>query len=87
MVNWKDLCKPREFGGLGFTEGRAKNISLLPKWIVKIERGDQDLSCQILKKKYLGDGVFSQSDPAGASQFWKGLHKVKHWVKRGLASW
>ena len=44
MVHWQDLCAPTNFGGLGFIESRAKNISLLAKWIIKLERGDQDLS-------------------------------------------
>jgi hypothetical protein len=85
MVRWRDLCSPTVFGGLGFVESRARNISLLSKWIMKLERGDQDMCCQILRKKYCSFGGFFQSSSAGGSQFWKGLHSIKNWVKRGVS--
>jgi hypothetical protein len=62
MVCWLDMCRPTEFVGLGFVESRARIVSLLAKWIMKLERGDCDLSCQILRRKYcplayrVGDG-------------------------------
>ena len=77
MVKWDNMCKPKQFGGLGFVDTRARNIALLTKWFMKLEQGDQDLSCQVLRRKYLGLGSFFQSDAAGGSQFWKGLHAVK----------
>jgi hypothetical protein len=39
MVKWDVLCKPKEFGGLGFTDSRTRNICLLSKWIYKLEGG------------------------------------------------
>ena len=50
MVKWDSLCKPKKFGGLGFTDTRARNIAFLAKWIVKLEKGDNDLSCRVLRK-------------------------------------
>ena len=85
MVRWSTMCKPKEFGGLGFADSRTRNICLLAKRIIKLERGDQDLSCQVLRKKYLGTEGFYQSDTRGSSQFCKGLHAIKHFVKKGLA--
>ena len=43
------------------------------------------MSCQILRSKYLLNGSFFQSGSAGASQFWKGLHGVSKWARRGIA--
>ncbi|PNT68421.1 hypothetical protein BRADI_3g40384v3, partial [Brachypodium distachyon] len=57
-----------EFGGVGFVEIRLRNITLLTKWIMKLERGDTHLSCVLLRNKYLGD---------------KGLHTVKDWFSVG----
>jgi hypothetical protein len=71
MVKWANLCRPKQFGGMGFVDSRVCNISLLAKWIMKLEKGDESLCCQILRKKYLGNGSFFQSEAAGASQFWK----------------
>ena len=67
MVKWASLCRPKHMGGMGFVDSRARNIAFLTKWIVKVERGDHDLSCRLLRRKYLGTGGFFQSGCAGAS--------------------
>ncbi|PNT67967.1 hypothetical protein BRADI_3g34315v3 [Brachypodium distachyon] len=70
---------------MGFMNSRVRNIALLMKWIMKLESGVQDLSCQLLRAKYLGEAGFFQSVGAGGSQFWKGLHAVKEWFRLGSA--
>jgi hypothetical protein len=70
------LAKPRDHDGLGFTVTRLMNVCLLSKWIVKLERRDEDLCCTLLRKKYLKDKGFFSSNARGASQFWKGLHEA-----------
>jgi hypothetical protein len=47
MVKWDFQCKPNEFGGMGFSDTRARNVCLLSKWIYRMESGSQDLSFQI----------------------------------------
>jgi hypothetical protein len=54
IVRWEVLCKPKEFGGMGFSDTRVRNIYLLSRWIFRLESDSQDLSCQILQKKILG---------------------------------
>jgi hypothetical protein len=39
MVKWDELAKPKDHGGLGFTETRLMNMCLLSRWIFKLERG------------------------------------------------
>ena len=73
----------KKFGGLGFVDSRIRNICLLSKWIYKLESGVNDLSCNLLHRKYMGDGGFYQSREVGGSQFWRGLHSVKAWFKKG----
>jgi hypothetical protein len=69
MVRWDTLCKPKDFGGLGFVDSRVRNICLMSKWIYKLENGSEDLSCQILRNKYLRGAGFYQSSEVGGSQF------------------
>jgi hypothetical protein len=71
IVKWEVLCKPKEYGGLGFTDFRTRNICLLNKWIYKLESGSQDIICQILTSKYLRDTGFYQSDGSGGFSFGK----------------
>uniref|UniRef100_J3N0I7 Reverse transcriptase zinc-binding domain-containing protein n=1 Tax=Oryza brachyantha TaxID=4533 RepID=J3N0I7_ORYBR len=40
MVKWSNIAFPKFLGGLGFTETRAMNTSLLAKWILKLESND-----------------------------------------------
>jgi hypothetical protein len=55
----------------------------LVKWIYKLESGAQELSCSVLRNKYMGEAGFYQSSETGGSQFWKSLHEVKKWFKMG----
>jgi hypothetical protein len=69
MVKCDELAKPRDHWGLGFTETRLMNMCLLSKWIFKLERGDRDMCCDLLRKKYLRGRGFFDSSHRGASQF------------------
>jgi hypothetical protein len=71
MVKWEELVRPKELGGLGFTETRPMNMSMLSKWIFKLEKGDRDMYCDLLRRKYLRGKCFFGSNHKGASQFWK----------------
>jgi hypothetical protein len=59
------------------------NESLIVKCIWKIFQQPNELWFKIIKAKYLGDNSFFDSKAARGSQFWKGLHKVKHLFKWG----
>lgn len=83
MIRWDALCRPKDYGGLGFIDTRMMNKALLCKWIYKLESGNDDLCCKLLRNKYCGDGGFFQTNSTGGSQFWKGLHEVKSWMRVG----
>lgn len=52
MVKWDALARPK-VGGLRFADTRVMNACLLTKWIVKVERGDEDPCSSLLRCKYL----------------------------------
>nr|AAT01371.1 hypothetical protein [Oryza sativa Japonica Group] len=86
LIKWEALCRPKEDGGLGFINTKIMNEALLCEWIYKLESGNNSPCCNLLRKKYLGQGGgFFQSSPEGGSQFWKSLHEVKNWMKLGSA--
>lgn len=80
LIKRDALCRPKEYGGMGFLNTRIMNICLLSKWIWKLDNGDSDMCLEVQRKKYLGDDSFFNSSEAGGSQFWKGLHKCKKWL-------
>lgn len=57
------------------------NDCLLVKWIWKIFQEPEELWFKLVKAKYMLEGSFFDSNVKGSSQFWQGLHKVKHLFK------
>lgn len=55
MIKWEALGAPKEFGGLGFVDTRTMNTALLAKWLFKLDRGENSLALEVLRKKYLND--------------------------------
>jgi hypothetical protein len=49
------MASPKKAGGARFTDTRVMNTCLLAKWLVKLERGDVTLCCNLLRQKYLGE--------------------------------
>jgi hypothetical protein len=78
MAKWDMVSRPKDQGGLGIINTRIMNDCLLVKWIWKIFQEPDELWFKIIKAKYLGDGGFFDSKTKGVSQFWQGLHRVKH---------
>jgi hypothetical protein len=58
MMKWKVLASPKGGGLAGFTNTRIMNQCLLCKWICKLERGDNNPCCKLLRAKYLGEKGF-----------------------------
>lgn len=83
MVKWEALCRPKDFGGLGVLNTQIMNECLLVKWIWRIIHNRDAECCQLLYNKYMRQGNFYTSSAVGSSQFWKGLHNVKHLFKWG----
>ena len=83
MIKWEALNRPKEVGDLGFMDVRAMNISLLAKWIDRLERGDNNLCCSLLRKKYLGQKSIFQIRGRQGSQFWRSLIDIREWYQRG----
>ena len=83
MIKWEALARPKEAGGLGFMDVRAMNISLLAKWIDRLERGDNNICCNLLRRKYLGEKSIFQIRGRQGSQFWRSLLDIREWYQKG----
>lgn len=38
MIDWADVCRPKNQGGLGISNYRKMNLALVTKWICKISQ-------------------------------------------------
>jgi hypothetical protein len=52
LVKWDTVCNAKDIGGLGILNLRWMNISLLTKWLWKLEKED-GLWQTIVKEKYM----------------------------------
>ena len=50
LVNWQEICRPKEQGGLGVLDLKIMNICLLCKWLWKIEN-EEGLWQQMIRSK------------------------------------
>jgi hypothetical protein len=83
LVNWPAVCRPKACGGLGLINSKKMNIALLLKWVWKLFQEDNPIWAQILRAKYISaDNIFAGSGQGG-SQFWRSIHKIKHFFKLG----
>jgi hypothetical protein len=75
-VEWVDVCRSKEDGGLGVKNLRLMNIALLTKWRWRLLTSQDSLFSLVLKAKY-GDNIcFSpnlsqESNTSIASLWWK----------------
>ena len=60
LVKWVDVCQPRDQGGLGITNLEIKNISLLCKWLWRLENEEGDWQ-EMIRAKYLSRKTLVQS--------------------------
>jgi hypothetical protein len=87
MAGWELLASPKKVGGLGFTNTRVMRVMnkcLLAKWIFKVENDEDNMCCQLLRQKYLGDKGFFSCRKSNYSQFWRSLLDIREDCKRGF---
>jgi hypothetical protein len=74
-VSWKDICRPKEDGGLGVRDLKWFNVSLLAKWRWRLLVDDGTLWKNVLEAKYGDVGRASLSIGRGNkfSLWWKDL--------------
>lgn len=78
MVNWKAVCRPKDYGGLGVIDTKLFHDCLLCKWFWKIDQRKEDLGFRILRAKYFPGGILNDANPLIGSQFLKSINKVRH---------
>jgi hypothetical protein len=83
LVNWPAVCRPKAFGGLGITNSRLMNVALMLKWVWKLYQPSVAIWAKIIKAKYpTAEDIFAGTTTS-RSQFWRSLHKIKHFFKLG----
>ncbi|KAG8045880.1 hypothetical protein GUJ93_ZPchr0008g13589 [Zizania palustris] len=82
MVNWGTMCMPKKFGGLGFTDTKIMNISLLAKWFLRLLGGQEGACFELLRSKYDSGGSYFGKRVQKGSYFWNSLMKFRMWYQK-----
>ncbi|KAK7314750.1 hypothetical protein VNO77_33278 [Canavalia gladiata] len=77
-VKWKDVCKPKEIGGIGIKDLKVFNETLMIRWKWKMLANLNQLWVRIIKSKY---GSYLLQDPSytmgrKALRWWKDLTSI-----------
>jgi hypothetical protein len=83
-VNWKNTCKAKSKGGMGFKDLRAFNEALLAKQGWRLITNPTSLVARILKAKYYPNCEFLKAkQPHTTSYSWQSIHKASWLLKKG----
>ncbi|XP_031120628.1 uncharacterized protein LOC116023758 [Ipomoea triloba] len=84
-INWSDICRPREVGGLGLRKARDFNMAFLTKMAWQLWSNQDKLWVQAMKDKYVKQGDFLQLPTcSNASWGWRSILKGRDILTKGL---
>jgi hypothetical protein len=75
-VSWKEMCKPKHMGGLGFRDIEVINLALLARQGWRMLHQLDSLSGRVLKARYFANVDMLHAEIGTApSQVWRALHE------------
>ncbi|KAL5577529.1 hypothetical protein UlMin_019228 [Ulmus minor] len=73
-INWKDLCKPKSLGGMGFRDLSVFNQAMLGKQVWRLVTRPSSLAAKVLKAKYYPNSSIWEADANDSSSYtWKSI--------------
>ncbi|XP_019159704.1 PREDICTED: uncharacterized protein LOC109156318 [Ipomoea nil] len=84
LINWREVCRPRDQGGMGLRMAKDFNTALLAKLAWQILNNTEKLWVSAMKHKYLQDNNFFTSiTSSNASWGWKSIIKGRSTIETG----
>lgn len=78
LVNWHNVCKSKDKGGLGLKKAKNQNLALLTKLGWKIANNEDNLWVKILRDKYLKHhNIQSWPNNRSASFTWRSIMHIR----------
>ncbi|XP_062076206.1 uncharacterized protein LOC133780547 [Humulus lupulus] len=85
LVAWKNVCLPKDEGGLGFRDIDHWNIGALSRYVWDIVKKKDNLWVRWVHSVYIkGDCWWSYEAPQNASWYWKKIVMVKNIIKNKM---
>ncbi|CAB4268750.1 unnamed protein product [Prunus armeniaca] len=83
-LSWKNLCRPKHEGGLGFRNLYAFNLALVAKQVWRLAHNPHSLVARLLKARYYRDcSILEATLGNSPSYVWRSLCQAKVVLERG----
>jgi hypothetical protein len=83
-VSWRDMCKPKHLGGLGFRDLELFNLALLARQGWRLLKNPESLSARVLKARYYPDKSLLQATTgSNPSLIWRAIQDGLDVLKQG----
>ncbi|XP_074289313.1 uncharacterized protein LOC141614467 [Silene latifolia] len=83
LVSWKQICKPKRKGGLGFKNLHNWNLALIAKYVLWVEKKAYHLWVRWVHAIYIKNKVWKDYEPSMCSSWaWKRICEVKNRFKQ-----
>ncbi|KAG8067016.1 hypothetical protein GUJ93_ZPchr0005g15381 [Zizania palustris] len=76
LISWKQICKPKKFGGLGVIDLRIQNTTLLLKHLDKFLNMQDTLWVKLIRQTYYSNGRLTQLLGRRGSTWWSEVLKL-----------
>ncbi|XP_073042054.1 uncharacterized protein [Primulina eburnea] len=84
-VRWRNMCRPKQFGGMGFRSLLAFNRALLAKQVWRIINYPSSLMAQVLKARYFKyDDIMTAQLGSKPSYVWRSILWSRDLIQKGL---
>ncbi|KAL5551912.1 hypothetical protein UlMin_002088 [Ulmus minor] len=83
-ISWKDLCKPKSLGGMGFRDLSVFNQAMLGKQVWRLVTMPYSLAARVLKAKYYPNSSIWEAYANDSSSYtWKSILWGRNLVAQG----
>ncbi|XP_073041676.1 uncharacterized protein [Primulina eburnea] len=84
-VRWRNMCRPKQYGGMGFRSLLAFNRALLAKQVWRIISDPSSLMAQVLKARYFKfDDIMTAQLGSNPSYVWRSILWSQDLIHKGL---
>lgn len=83
-MKWEHLCKPKDFGGMGFKQLHQFNVAMLGKQVLKLLTKSESFVAKVLKARYYPRTSINEAKLGHNSSFvWRSILAAKDIVVYG----
>lgn len=85
VVSWRDVCLPRNEGGLGIKQIKMWNYVAMGKLLWKLQANTQDIWVKWIKYQLKGNCFWTIAIPHDVAWLWRKLLRIRHFFRDNMS--